>query len=194
MDLQNDLKVCRICADRFAATKTAHVPRPIVWFQPSIRLLICGQAPGLKAHNVQVPFLDPSGARLRDWMGLDEAAFYDRTRIGIVPMAFCFPGYNAAGSDLPPPKICAATWHDRIWPTLPPVKLRLIVGGAAHKYHLGSKAGVTEVVRRWRDHAPHTFALPHPSWRNTAWIKKNPWFEEEVLPTLRTRVKEVLND
>jgi uracil-DNA glycosylase len=132
--------------------------------------------------------------RLRDWLGLDEAAFYDREKVSILPMAFCFPGYNAAGSDLPPPAICRQTWHDRVmeWMSQPP--LRIVVGGAAHQYHLGTRAGVTETVQGWRDHAPDTFVLPHPSWRNTAWLKRNPWFEEEVLPALRARVKEVLYD
>ena len=193
MDLRDDIRACRICADRFAATKTQHRPRPVVWFQPSARLLIASQAPGARAHAGGRPFIDPSGVRLRDWMGVDEETFYDRTAVAIVPMAFCFPGYDRNGSDIPPPKICGETWHDAVMKTLPNVRLRLIVGAASMRYHLGTRAGVTEVVRNWRDHAPDTFVLPHPSWRNTAWLKKNPWFEAEVLPALRARVKEVLD-
>lgn len=194
MSLKPEIEGCRICADRFAATQTAHVPRPVVWFAPGARILIAGQAPGMKVYHSGRPFTDPSGDRLRDWLGVDEDTFYDLSRVAIVPMAFCFPGYDAKGSDLPPPRICGQTWHDRVMDSLPNVRLRVLVGGSAHRYHLGVKTGVTETVAGWRDHAPHTFALPHPSWRNTAWLKKNPWFGGDVLPQLRARVKEVLND
>ena len=148
----------------------------------------------MRVHKSGQPFTDPSGDRLRDWLGMNKAMFYDQSRVAIIPMAFCFPGYDAKGSDLPPPKICGQTWHDRVMAQLSGVRLRVLVGAAAHRYHLGTKAGVTETVRGWQEHAPQTFALPHPSWRNTAWLKKNPWFEAEVLPALRTRVTEVLND
>ncbi|MBU2994431.1 uracil-DNA glycosylase family protein [Octadecabacter sp. 1_MG-2023] len=194
MGLRDDIRACRICERRFAATQTQHQPRPVAWFSASARILIAGQAPGMKVYNSGKPFTDPSGDRLRDWLGLDDAAFYDLTRIAIVPMAFCFPGYDANGSDLPPPKICGETWHDRVMESLPDVRLSVLVGAAAHRYHLGLKTSVTDTVKAWRDHSPDTFALPHPSWRNTAWLKKNAWFGEEVLPALRTRVKEVLND
>ncbi|MEL6958173.1 MAG: uracil-DNA glycosylase family protein [Pseudomonadota bacterium] len=173
-------------------TRTQHSPKPVVWFSSDARLLIASQAPGLRAHVGERPFIDPSGDRLRDWMGIGHDAFYDRSKVAIVPMAFCFPGYDANGSDIPPPKVCGATWHQRVIPTLPNIRLRLIIGAASMRYHLGSRTSVTEVVRGWRDHAPGTFVLPHPSWRNNAWLKKNPWFEEEVLPALRARVKEVL--
>lgn len=191
MDIRDDIRACRLCAERFAATHTAHTPRPVVWFRPSARLLICGQAPGAKVHESGVPFTDPSGVRLRDWMGIDDATFYDRDRIGILPMAFCFPGYNAKGSDLPPPSICAKTWRQPALDTLPKVELILLVGGHAQKWHLGTK-NVTDTVRDWRAHGPRFLPLPHPSWRNTAWLKKNPWFEAVLLPVLRARVKEVL--
>ena len=194
MSLKPEIEGCRICADRFAVTQTAHVPRPVVWFAPGARILIAGQAPGMKVYHSGRPFTDPSGDRLRDWLGVDEDTFYDLSRVAIVPMAFCFPGYDAKGSDLPPPRICGQTWHDRVMDSLPNVRLRVLVGGSAHRYHLGVKTGVTETVAGWRDHAPHTFALPHPSWRNTAWLKKNSWFGGDVLPQLRARVKEVLND
>jgi uracil-DNA glycosylase len=125
-------------------------------------------------------------------MGVDAAVFYDVTRIAIVPMAFCFPGYNAEGSDLPPPPICRKTWHDRVTGTLGEVPLRLIIGGYAQKYHLGVKTNVTETVAGWRNHAPAAFPLPHPSWRNTGWIKRNPWFENELLPVLKSAVEKAL--
>lgn len=192
MSLLQDIQACRLCADRFAATATSHAPRPVVWFQPSARVLIVGQAPGAKVHKSGRPFTDPSGDRLRDWMGLDEAAFYDQARIGILPMAFCFPGYNAKGSDLPPPPLCAHTWRDRAMASMTQVRLTLLVGGYAQKWHLGQKKTVTDTVKAWRDHAPDVFPLPHPSWRNTAWLKKNPWFEAELLPDLRTRIKDIL--
>jgi uracil-DNA glycosylase len=194
MSLNTEIRKCQICAERFAATKTAHEPRPVVWFSPTALVLIAGQAPGLKVHKSGRPFTDPSGDRLRDWLGLDDVAFYDQTRVAIVPMAFCFPGYDAKGADLPPPPICGQTWHDRVMETLSQVRLRVLVGASAHRYHLGVKTGVTETVAGWRDHAPDTFVLPHPSWRNTGWLKKNPWFGTDVLPALRARVKEVMND
>lgn len=191
MDVRDDIRGCRRCADRFAATRTAHAPRPVVWFEPSARILICGQAPGAKVHESGVPFTDPSGVRLRDWMGVDDATFYDQSRIGILPMAFCFPGYDAKGSDLPPPALCAKTWRQRSLDMIPDVGLVLLIGGYAQKWHLKSK-GVTETVRNWRAFGPQILPLPHPSWRNTGWIKKNPWFEAELLPVLRARVQEVL--
>ncbi len=154
--------------------------------------MIVGQAPGARVHKSGRPFTDPSGDRLRDWMGVDASVFYDKSKVAIVPMAFCFPGYDAKGSDLPPPPICAATWRERVMKTLGEVPLTLVVGGHAQKWHLATKAGVTDTVQSWRDHAPAVFPLPHPSWRNTGWIKKHPWFEAELLPTLRARIKETL--
>ena len=192
MTVQDRLSNCTLCADRFAATATRHRPKPVVWFRPGARLLICSQAPGMRAHASRTPFDDPSGDRLRDWLGLDRAAFYEQDRVAIVPMGFCFPGYDAAGSDLPPPAICRQTWHDEVLGHVGDVPLKLVIGGYAQKYHLRTKAGVTETVRNWRDHWPVLLPLPHPSWRNTAWLKKNPWFEAEVLPALRARVQEVM--
>lgn len=191
--LGSEITACRLCAARFAATATAHAPRPVVWFRPGARLLIVGQAPGLRVHESGRPFTDASGARLRDWMGVNEASFYDRARIAIVPMAFCFPGYTAKGADLPPPPICARTWRARVMAELGPVALTLLVGGAAQRWHLGATK-VTETVAAWQMHAPRVFPLPHPSWRNTGWLKKNPWFAAELLPALRARVKEILDD
>jgi uracil-DNA glycosylase len=154
--------------------------------------MIASQAPGARAHESGIPFSDASGRRLREWMGVSDAEFYDKGRVAIVPMGFCFPGYDAKGADIPPPAICAQTWRDEAMGVLPGIRTTLIVGGAAQAWHLG-KGGVTERVRNWREHAPGLFVLPHPSWRNTGWLKKNPWFEEEVLPALRAQVREVLD-
>lgn len=189
--LLHDIRACRLCADRFAATETAHAPRPVLRAAASARLLIAGQAPGMKVHHSGLPFTDPSGDRLRDWLGIDSDSFYDETRVAIVPMGFCFPGYRK-GSDLPPPPICARTWRAQVMAALPDVRLTLLIGGYAQKWHLGVKTGVTDTVTRWRDFSPDAFPLPHPSWRNTAWLKRNPWFEADLLPVLRTRVAEVL--
>ena len=190
-ELKRALSNCQICAARFGATATAHAPRPVVWFAPEARILVAGQAPGMRVHKSGRPFSDPSGDRLRDWMAVDEATFYDRSRTAIVPMAFCFPGYDAKGSDLPPPKICSETWHARVMAGLGRVRLTLLVGGYAHRWHLGRRGSVTETVAAWREYEG-VFPLPHPSWRNTAWLKKNPWFAQELLPALRARVKDVL--
>jgi uracil-DNA glycosylase len=197
MELQHDVRACRLCAERFAATATAHQPRPVVWFRPGARLLVAGQAPGARVHESGQPFTDRSGDRLRDWMGVTEAEFYDLTRVAVVPMAFCFPGYDAKGADLPPPAICAATWRNRVLESLGPVQLTLLVGGAAIRWHLGLRpgsGGVTSAVANWRGPAARgVFPLPHPSWRNTGWLKRHPWFEVELLPSLRARVREVLD-
>jgi uracil-DNA glycosylase len=192
-DLGENIRSCRLCAERFAATKTAHNPRPIVWFHPSARILIAGQAPGARVHASGRPFTDPSGDRLRDWLGLTEDEFYDQRHVAIVPMSFCFPGYDASGSDLPPPKICAQTWHEEVMESLADVRLTVLVGGYAHQHHLGKKMSVTARVQSWAEHAPKVFPLPHPSWRNTGWIKRNPWFTQALLPELRARVTEVMN-
>jgi len=191
--LARSIQECRLCAEAFAKTETQHQPRPVVWFRPDARLLIAGQAPGARVHESGRPFTDPSGDRLRDWLGLSDAAFYDRTKVAIVPMAFCFPGYDARKADLPPPSICRRTWHDKVMDEIGDVPLTVLVGGYAHKFHLNSRGPVTETVRNWRKHAPRVFALPHPSWRNTAWLKKNPWFETDLLPVLRASVQEVMS-
>ncbi|MEM7074892.1 MAG: uracil-DNA glycosylase family protein [Pseudomonadota bacterium] len=193
MELPQQIEACRLCEDRFADTRTTHAPRPVVWFRTSARMLIAGQAPGLRVHRSGVPFDDRSGDRLRDWLGLSPEEFYDMDRVALVPMSFCFPGYDASGSDLPPPGLCGRTWHDRVMKTLRHLRLRLYVGGYAHAYHLGERRSVTDTVSGWRDLAPGVFPLPHPSWRNTAWLKRNPWFETELIPALRRRVQEVLH-
>lgn len=193
-DMRHDLRECTLCADRFARTATAHHPNPVVWFAPGARLLIASQAPGLKVHEANTPFWDASGKRLRHWLGLDEAQFYDRSKVAIVPMAFCFPGYDAKGSDLPPPPVCAKTWRAAALGMLPDLRLTVLIGGYAMKYHLPGFTTVTAAVAGWRDHQNGVYALPHPSWRNTGWLKKNPWFEAEVLPRLRADVAKVMHD
>jgi uracil-DNA glycosylase len=198
MGLVEEIQACRLCAAQFAQTATAHRPRPVVWFRPAAprppRLLIAGQAPGARVHDSGRPFSDRSGDRLRDWMGLSDADFYDLDRVAIVPMAFCFPGYDTKGSDLPPPPVCAATWRARVLPALGLVPLTLLVGSAAMRWHLGAR-DVTATVAGWREPAARgVFPLPHPSWRNTGWLKRNPWFETDLLPALRIKVRQVMDD
>lgn len=193
-DLPDHIRACRLCADRFAVTATAHQPRPVVWFRSSARLLVAGQAPGARVHASGQPFTDASGQRLRDWMGVSEAEFYDLERVAVVPMAFCFPGYDAKGADLPPPAICAQTWRGQVMAGLPDLRLVLAVGGAAMRWHIGAGA-VSALVADWRSHAAQgIWPLPHPSWRNTGWLKRNPWFEAELVPELRRAVRRVLED
>ena len=159
------------------------------------RLCICGQAPGTRVHASGLPFNDPSGDRLRDWMGIGRDAFYDAGKLAIVPMGFCFPGQDDRGADLPPRPECREAWHDRIFSAMPQLELILAIGQYAHAYQLGPERGrtLTETVRDWRriyehERRPRLLPLPHPSWRNTAWLKKNPWFEAEILPVLRREV------
>jgi len=192
--LRDEIAACRHCAARFAATATSHAPRPVPWFGPAPRILVCGQAPGMRVHQAGRPFFDPSGARLRGWMGIDETVFYDLSRIAVLPMAFCFPGYDERGADLPPPRLCSDIWHARVMAALGEVPLTLLIGGYAQKWHLGRRArgGVTATVAGWRALSPRIFPLPHPSWRNTGWLRRNPWFEADLVPELRARVQEVL--
>lgn len=188
--LLDRIAACRICADRFAATVTAHEPRPVLRVSATARILIAGQAPGARVHVSGLPFDDPSGDRLRDWMGIGRDVFYDRSRVAVVPMAFCFPGYDSNGSDLPPPPVCARTWRAQVLQTLPCAELTLLIGQYAQRWHLGARRGksVTETVRDWRAYGPGLVPLPHPSWRNTAWLRKNPWFDQEVVPWLRAEI------
>lgn len=186
--LAAEIAACRLCADDFAATAAAHAPRPVVRPSTTARILIAGQAPGARVHASGVPFDDPSGDRLRAWMGVDRATFYDAARIAIAPMAFCFPGRDARGADLPPPPRCAAAWRARLLALMPQIRLTLLVGGYAQRWALGGGRDVTGTVRDWAALAPDRLPLPHPSWRNTAWLKRNPWFEAELLPVLRASV------
>ena len=180
-----EIRGCRACADELP-----HEPRPVVRVRRETRLLICGQAPGRRVHESGLPFDDPSGDRLRGWMGVDRATFYDHPAIGVAAMAFCYPGTDPGGGDRPPPPRCAALWRRRLLAALPNVELTLLVGFPAQRWSLGPRANgsMTETVRAWRDYLPDAIALPHPSWRNTHWLKRHRWFEAEALPYLRSRV------
>ena len=165
-------------------------PRPIVRGTPDARLLVISQAPGTLVHETGLSFNDRSGDRLRDWMGVDRAAFYDEDRVAIVGMGFCYPGRDAKGGDLPPRPECAPLWHPRLLPHFSAVGLTLLVGGYAIRYYLPALRRETlgDTVARWREFLPDFFVLPHPSWRTTVWERKNPWFVKEALPELRRRV------
>jgi len=192
--MESDIKSCTLCAARFAETATAHRPRPVVWARPGARILVAGQAPGARVHKSGKPFTDPSGDRLREWLGLDEAQFYDKAKVAILPMAFCFPGYNDRGSDLPPPVICAKTWREKAIAAFGPFETTILAGGYAMRWHLGPSAKVNDVVANWTDLPKGVFGLPHPSWRNTSWLKRNPWFETDLLPQLRQHIQQAWND
>src|SRR5690606_15766754 len=187
--LLEEIRACRACAGELA-----HAPRPVVHVFPETRLLICGQAPGRRVHESGMPFTDPSGDRLRGWLGIDAETFYGDRRIGVAAQAFCFPGTNPKGGDYPPPRRCAQLWRPRLLEQLKQVELTLLVGGHAQVWALGARAraSMTDTVRAWREYAPDILPLPHPSWRNTAWLKRNPWFEAEVTPWLQARVREIL--
>jgi uracil-DNA glycosylase len=184
-----EISACRACAHELP-----HEPRPVVRVSASTRLLICGQAPGRRVHESGLPFDDPSGDRLRAWLGVDRATFYDHPAIGVAAMAFCYPGTAPRGGDYPPPARCAELWRQRLLAQLPDVELTLLVGIHAQRWALGERAGasMTQAVAAWRDHLPSVLLLPHPSWRNTAWLKRNPWFEDEIVPYLRLRTAALL--
>ena len=184
--LAAEIRACRLCAGKIPA------PRPVLRVSDTARILIVGQAPGTRVHASGTPFTDPSGVRLRRWMGVSEAVFYDAARIAIAPMGFCFPGQTADGADRPPRPECAHTWRARLTAALPPMDLTLLLGGAAMRWYLGD-ANVAAAVANWRAHAPARVPLPHPSWRNNAWLKKNPWFEAEVVPYVQDRVRAALD-
>lgn len=197
------IRACRICRERpdNPAKSLPHEPRPVCVPSTTARVLIAGQAPGTRVHASGVPFTDPSGVRLREWLSVDEAVFYDPSRIAIVPMGFCFPGLDAKGGDLPPRPECAPAWQDRIMQAMPQVELVLAVGQYAQRYHLGRmrRPTLTETVADWREIAAATrgrtiLPLPHPSWRNTMWLKRNPWFEAELLPCLRAEIRRLTGD
>ncbi len=186
-ELVREVRTCRLCE--------AHLPegpRPVLQVDPRARVLIAGQAPGRRVHASGVPFQDPSGDRLRDWMGVTSEAFYDPKRVAFLPMGFCYPGTGRSG-DLPPRPECAETWRARLLESLPNLSLTLVIGQYAQRYHLGERAGknLTETVRSWRRYAPDLLPLPHPSPRNLLWLRRNPWFEQRVLPALRTRLREL---
>lgn len=183
-----EIEACRVCA-----AALPHEPRPVIWVSTEARILIAGQAPGRRVHESGVPWNDPSGDRLRDWMKLDRPAFYDKRNIAVAAMGFCYPG-TVKGADLPPRRECAPLWRPRLLPLLKNVRLTLLVGAYAQRYHLGeaAKASLGETVGAWRSYPDNVMPLPHPSWRNTGWLKRNPWFETELIPELRRRVSSAL--
>lgn len=181
------MRACTLCAPHLP-----HGPRPVVQLHPDARILVAGQAPGRRVHETGVPFDDPSGDRLREWMGVGRELFYDPRAVAILPMGFCYPGTGASG-DLPPRPECAPAWRGELLGHLGSVRVTLVIGRWAQAWHLGAgDDSVTDVVSRWRQRWPAVLPLPHPSPRNNRWLKANPWFEAEVLPALRVRVAEVL--
>lgn len=192
--LLREIRACRICVEAPAGAPLPHEPRPVLRVSSTAKLAVFGQAPGNLVHRSGKPFTDPSGVRLRQWMGVTEEEFYDESRIAIIPMGFCFPGYDAKGGDRPPRRECAPHWRARLMTAAPNIKTAILVGAHAQRWHLGerARASLTETVEAWREYAPAYFATPHPSWRNNAWLKRHPWFETDLLPVLRRRVRALL--
>jgi uracil-DNA glycosylase len=197
------IRACRICLEAPRGAPLLHEPRPVLRVSSTARLLVASQAPGTKVHLTGLPFNDASGDRLRQWMNISCEVFYDEARIAIVPMGFCFPGHDANKGDLPPRRECRETWHDELFSLMPQIECVLAIGRFAQEYHF-ARAGrplpkgltVDETIRRWWEFiggAPKIIALPHPSWRNNTWIKRNPWFEQDLLPELRAEVARAIS-
>ena len=186
--LISDVRACRICEEHLPLG-----PRPILQVDPRARILVAGQAPGRRVHESGIPFDDASGDRLRDWMGIAKEDFYDASKIALVPMGFCYPGTGPSG-DIPPRSECAELWHSRLLSQLKTVRLTLVIGQYAHKHRLaeGRKTSLTKTVEAWEEFTPANLPLPHPSPRNNRWLKKNPWFESDVVPYLQQRVKRLV--
>ena len=188
-ELATRARTCTLCA-----AELSHGVRPVFQVGVGASVLVVGQAPGAKVHETGVPFDDPSGDRLREWMGVDRAVFYDSERVALLPMGFCYPGKGTSG-DLPPIPLCAETWRQPFMELLSNVKLTLVVGQYAQQWHLPKREkNLTETVRSWRNYGAQVVPLPHPSPRNNIWLKKNPWFEQELLPDLRGRVSVALGN
>ncbi|NGR08382.1 uracil-DNA glycosylase family protein [bacterium SGD-2] len=194
--LLQEIRACRICRERPDGPCLPHEPRPVLVVSTEARILIASQAPGMRVHETGLPFNDRSGDRLRSWMGVTREEFYDPKRFAIVPMGFCFPGYDRNGGDLPPRRECAPQWRARVLAHMPQVEFILTIGQYAQAWHLAGRrrGNLTETVREWRailesPASPRVLPLPHPSWRNTAWLKKNPWFEEELVPALKREIR-----
>ena len=186
-DLLAEIRSCRQCEPQLPLGAN-----PVVRASCTAKMLIVGQAPGTRVHATGIPWNDPSGERLRDWLDLEKSVFYDESRIGIVPMGFCYPGKGKSG-DLPPRAECAPLWHERLIEQMPEVELVLLVGSYAQGHYLGnSRETLTERVRRWRDFGPRYLPMPHPSPRNNLWLRRNAWFESEILPELRRRVRRLV--
>ena len=200
--LARNIAACRICRDNPLKPPLPHEPRPVVTLSGTARVLVVGQAPGARVHNSGLPFNDPSGDRLREWMAIDRQTFYDAGRVAIVLMGFCFPGYDKHKADLPPRPECSANWHDQVFAALPEFDVMLCIGAYAQNYHLPRlgyshrrSASMTDTVSGWREFLgarTKVFVLPHPSWRNTGWLKKHAWFEADLLPVLRSEIAAAL--
>ena len=193
------IRGCRRCVETPQGKLLPHEPRPVLRASSTARLAVCSQAPGTRVHSTGTPFTDRSGDRLRDWMGVSPQEFYDEASVAIVPMGFCFPGQDTKGGDLPPRRECAKLWHRKLFAALPQLELVLAVGSHAQGWHLGDAAGKTlqDTMLAWRQHLKRkgglrVLPLPHPSWRNNAWLKANPWFEKELLPVLQREVRKLL--
>ena len=198
-DLLAEIRACTLCRDTPQGSPLPHAPRPVLRASTTARLAIAGQAPGTRVHRSGIPFTDPSGVRLRAWMGVTDAEFYDERRVAILPMGFCFPGLDRHGGDRPPRRECAPAWLFRLLAAMPQLELILLVGSYAHRWHAPERRGTTvaAIVADFRavldaDRRPRVMPLPHPSWRNNAWITANPWFEAETLPRLRTEVRKLI--
>lgn len=192
-DLQKfvaEIRACQLCK-----ADMERPPRPVLQVSKTARILIAGQAPGNLAMESGRPFTDPSGVRLRDWLSMDEDTFYDASKVAIVPMGFCFPGYDKNGGDIPPMKRCAETWRQPLLDQMPAIGLTVLIGGYAQKWHIGDQMEktLTATVQKWQSFLDQgVIVTPHPSWRNNAWLKRNPWFETDLLPELRKRVHSLL--
>lgn len=198
--LVDAIRACRTCRDEPRGKPLPHEPRPVIHVSRTARICLCGQAPGTRVHASGISFTDPSGDRLRAWMGVTWDEFYDVSRIAIAPMGFCFPGLDAHGGDLPPRRECADSWRGKLFEALPQFEIIVLIGYHAQRWHLGNRAlgDMTATVRNWQayvqaDVGPMLLPLPHPSWRNSGWLKRHPWFEAEVLPFLRGAVRRVLD-
>lgn len=197
--LKREIAACRVCVENPKGSALPHEPRPVAVLSTTAKVQIIGQAPGTRVHQSGKPFTDPSGDRLREWMGIDAATFYDPSFLAITPMGFCFPGLDAKGGDLPPRKECAEKWQATVNAAMPQVELVLLIGMYAQKYHLQNlaKKTLTETVKNWRkilsaENGRKYLPLPHPSWRNNSWIKKNSWFSEELIPELQKMIQAFL--
>lgn len=201
--LRRSIKECRICRDEpLFPPSLPHEPNPVCVISDKARIAICGQAPGIRVHNTSLPFNDPSGDRLRQWLGTTREEFYNPAHFAIIPMGFCFPGYDKHGGDLPPRRECRKTWHDQVFAAMPQLELILVIGQYALAYHLPGHRGrnLTETVKNWRhfvetpNEAGHiVLPLPHPSWRNSGWLKRNPWFDAETVPALRAKIRSLID-
>ncbi|MGY6707402.1 MAG: uracil-DNA glycosylase family protein [Rhizobiaceae bacterium] len=197
--LAETIRACRICRDRPLGQPLPHEPRPVLSPSSTARILIAGQAPGTRVHASGLSFTDPSGDRLRNWLGVTPEQFYDPDRFAIAAMGFCFPGLDAKGGDLPPRRECAPAWRAQLMAAMPQIEIVLAIGLHAQRWHLGADCGknLTETVAGWRaiverPAQPKVFPLPHPSWRNTGWLKRHPWFEADLLPVLRSEIRDLL--